>query len=99
MIYLESPAGQIVRREPGTAVPVTWLGARPSEPLVSSALVEVEVPRAGLEEPKKFRSRWRRYLPSTSPDTGGASTDETSSWPKPAVPVRANPARIARQAQ
>lgn len=47
MIYLDSAAVvKLVRREAGTAELVGWLNARPDESLVSSALVEVEVPRA-----------------------------------------------------
>ncbi|GAA1813231.1 type II toxin-antitoxin system VapC family toxin [Planosporangium flavigriseum] len=47
MIYLDSAAVvKLVRSEAGTAELVTWLNARPEVPLVSSALVEVEVPRA-----------------------------------------------------
>src|SRR5689334_20344347 len=36
----------MVRAEAGSAELVTWLNARQETPLVSSALVEVEVPRA-----------------------------------------------------
>lgn len=47
MIYLDSSAVvKLVRVEPGTAELVTWLEARLAMPLVSSSLVEVEVPRA-----------------------------------------------------
>ncbi|NGN68380.1 type II toxin-antitoxin system VapC family toxin [Streptomyces sp. A7024] len=47
MIYLDSAAiVKMVRREPGTAELVAWLNARPDAPLVASALVEIEVPRA-----------------------------------------------------
>lgn len=47
MIYLDSSAVvKLVRREPGTVELVAWLGARPTAVLASSALVEVEVPRA-----------------------------------------------------
>lgn len=47
MIYLDSAAVvKLVRAEAGTADLVQWLGDRSSVPLVSSSLVEVEVPRA-----------------------------------------------------
>jgi predicted nucleic acid-binding protein len=47
MIYLDSVAVvKLVRRDPSTAALVGWLNARSGIPLVSSALVEVEVPRA-----------------------------------------------------
>lgn len=47
MIYLDSAAiVKSVRREQGTRELVAWLNDRPDEPLVSSSLVEVEVPRA-----------------------------------------------------
>ena len=47
MIYLDSAAVvKLVRHEPSTAALVGWLNARTGVPLVSSVLVEVEVPRA-----------------------------------------------------
>ncbi|MFJ5218021.1 PIN domain-containing protein [Streptomyces sp. NPDC088354] len=47
MIHLDSTAiVKMVRRELGTGESVGWLNNRPDEPLVSSSLVEVEVPRA-----------------------------------------------------
>lgn len=47
MIYLDSSAVvKLIRRERGSAELVAWLAGRPMDPLVSSALVEVEVPRA-----------------------------------------------------
>jgi uncharacterized protein len=47
VIYLDSAAVvKLVRVEPATADLVAWLRARPGSPLVSSVLVEVEVPRA-----------------------------------------------------
>lgn len=47
MIYLDSAAViKLCHTEQGTAALVGWLGERPERPLVSSALVEVEVPRA-----------------------------------------------------
>jgi predicted nucleic acid-binding protein len=47
VIYLDSSAVvKLVRREPGTAELVAWLNSRPGVPLATSALVEVEVPRA-----------------------------------------------------
>jgi uncharacterized protein len=47
VIYLDSAAVvKLVRRERETAALVAWLNARPDAPLVSSTLVEVEVPRA-----------------------------------------------------
>lgn len=47
MIYLDSAAiVKMVRRERGTGELVGWLNDRSDEPLVSSSLVEVEVPRA-----------------------------------------------------
>lgn len=47
MIYLDSAAVvKLVRAEPYTTELVAWLNTRPDAPLVSSALVEVEVPRA-----------------------------------------------------
>jgi len=47
VIYLDSAAVvKLVRHEPGTAALVAWLNARAGVPLVSSTLVEVEVPRA-----------------------------------------------------
>lgn len=47
MIYLDSAAVvKLVRQEPHSADLVAWLNAQTSVALVSSALVEVEVPRA-----------------------------------------------------
>jgi predicted nucleic acid-binding protein len=47
VIYLDSAAVvKLVRSEAGSADLVAWLADRPNLPLVSSALVEVEVPRA-----------------------------------------------------
>ena len=47
MIYLDSAAVvKLVRQEPSTAALVAWLNARTNIPLVSSVLVEIEVPRA-----------------------------------------------------
>lgn len=47
MIYLDSAAViKLLRREVATAELVTWLNDRSDAPLVASALVEVEVPRA-----------------------------------------------------
>ncbi len=47
MIYLDSAAVvKLVRSEPGTTALVAWLNARVGVPLLSSVLVEVEVPRA-----------------------------------------------------
>ncbi|HET8657984.1 MAG TPA: type II toxin-antitoxin system VapC family toxin [Micromonosporaceae bacterium] len=47
MIYLDSAAVvKLVRLEQETPALVAWLNARPDAPLVSSTLVEVEVPRA-----------------------------------------------------
>ncbi len=47
MIYLDSAAVvKLVRNEPHSADLVDWLNARPGVPLVASALIEVEVPRA-----------------------------------------------------
>lgn len=47
MIYLDSAAVvKMVRDEAETPQLVTWLNARPDELLVSSVLIEVEVPRA-----------------------------------------------------
>lgn len=47
MIYLDSSAVvKLVRKEPGTEALVAWLNARAGVPLLSSALVDVEVPRA-----------------------------------------------------
>lgn len=47
MIYLDSAAVvKLVRAEAESAALLTWLNARPGVPLLSSALVEVEVPRA-----------------------------------------------------
>ncbi|GAA4682440.1 type II toxin-antitoxin system VapC family toxin [Phytohabitans rumicis] len=47
MIYLDSAAlVKLVRTESESAALVTWLNDRPEEPLIASALVEVEVPRA-----------------------------------------------------
>ena len=46
MIYLDSSAlVKLVRHEPGTVELVAWLAQRQPTALVSSALVEVEVPR------------------------------------------------------
>jgi hypothetical protein len=47
VIYLDSAAVvKLVRREPGSAELTSWLNERPGEALVSSVLVDVEVPRA-----------------------------------------------------
>jgi predicted nucleic acid-binding protein len=47
VIYLDSAAVvKLVRQEPHSAELVAWLNAHDDAPLVSSALVEVEVPRA-----------------------------------------------------
>ncbi|HEY7199735.1 MAG TPA: VapC toxin family PIN domain ribonuclease, partial [Candidatus Dormibacteraeota bacterium] len=47
MIYLDSAAVvKLVRAESETAALVAWLAERPGAPLLSSTLVEVEVPRA-----------------------------------------------------
>ena len=47
MIYLDTTAlVKLIRVEAESAALVTWLNARLSEPMVASALVEVEVPRA-----------------------------------------------------
>ena len=47
MIYLDSAAVvKLVRQETHSAELVTWLNAHSDAPLVSSALVEIEVPRA-----------------------------------------------------
>ncbi|WP_234314962.1 type II toxin-antitoxin system VapC family toxin [Streptomyces sp. NRRL F-5135] len=47
VIYLDSAAlVKLIRQEHASADLVAWLGERPGEALVSSALVEVEVPRA-----------------------------------------------------
>lgn len=47
MIYLDSAAVvKLVRNEPSTAALISWLNNRTGVPLVSSVLVEVEVPRA-----------------------------------------------------
>ena len=47
MIYLDSAAVvKLVRVEAESAALVAWLNAQPTQPVVASALVEVEVPRA-----------------------------------------------------
>ena len=47
MIYLDSAAiVKLIRDEPGSVALVEWLNTRTDQPLVSSALAEVEVPRA-----------------------------------------------------
>lgn len=47
MIYLDTAAlVKLVRIEAESTALATWLNARPAEPLVASALVEVELPRA-----------------------------------------------------
>ena len=47
MIYLDTAAlVKLVRVEAESAALVTWLNSRSTEPLVASALVEVELPRA-----------------------------------------------------
>jgi predicted nucleic acid-binding protein len=47
VIYLDSAAlVKLVRTEPESAELISWLNSRAEEPLVASALVEVEVPRA-----------------------------------------------------
>ena len=47
MIYLDSAAVvKLVRTEPSTEALVGWLNVRIDVPLISSVLVEVEVPRA-----------------------------------------------------
>lgn len=61
MIYLDSSAVvKLVRREPCSGELVAWLNARSTSPLISSALVEVEVPRA-----------LRRYAPISLADVPG----------------------------
>ena len=58
MIYLDSSAVvKLVRREVGTAQLLNWLRRRADRQLVSSTLVEIEVPRA-----------LRRYAPSALPN-------------------------------
>lgn len=47
MIYFDTAAlVKLIRREVASDALVSWLGEREGEPWVSSALVEVEVPRA-----------------------------------------------------
>jgi uncharacterized protein len=47
VIYLDTAAlVKLVRIETESAALVEWLNARPGQPLVASALVEVELPRA-----------------------------------------------------
>ena len=47
MIYLDSAAVvKLVRSEPASAALVDWLDERSGAPLIASAVVEVEVPRA-----------------------------------------------------
>jgi predicted nucleic acid-binding protein len=47
VIYLDTTAiVKLIRIEAESAALVTWLRARAAEPLVASALVEVEIPRA-----------------------------------------------------
>lgn len=47
MIYLDTAAlMKLVRREPESDALADWLDAQPERPWVSSALVEVELPRA-----------------------------------------------------
>ena len=47
MIYLDSAAIiKLIREENETSALVHWLNERAAEPLVASALVEIEVPRA-----------------------------------------------------
>lgn len=47
MIYLDTAAlVKLVRAEAESEALVTWLNNQPNEPLVASALVEVELPRA-----------------------------------------------------
>jgi uncharacterized protein len=47
VIYLDTAAlVKLVRAEPETAALVEWLNSRQGRPLVASALVEAEVPRA-----------------------------------------------------
>ena len=47
MIYLDTAAlVKLVRQEPESPALVEWLNGRAAEPLVASALVEVELPRA-----------------------------------------------------
>jgi hypothetical protein len=47
VIYLDSAAVvKLVRIEAESAALITWLNAQPSLPLVTSTLVEIEVPRA-----------------------------------------------------
>lgn len=47
MIYLDSAAiVKLVRHETETPALLSWLNSRPQTPLVASALVEVQVPRA-----------------------------------------------------
>ena len=61
MIYLDTSAlVKLVRQEPASSDLVSWLGGRPSAALISSALVEVELPRA-----------LRRYAPEALPVVPG----------------------------
>jgi hypothetical protein len=47
VIYLDSSAiVKLITKEDETAALVDWLNERPTQPLVASALVEIEVPRA-----------------------------------------------------
>jgi predicted nucleic acid-binding protein len=47
VIYLDTAAlAKLVRVEAESAALVAWLNTRPAQPLIASALVEVELPRA-----------------------------------------------------
>jgi predicted nucleic acid-binding protein len=61
VIYLDTSAlVKLVRQEPASSDLVTWLGGRPNAALISSALVEVELPRA-----------LRRHAPEALPGVPG----------------------------
>ena len=61
MIYLDTSAlVKLARQEPASDDLVTWLGGHPDSALVSSALAEVELPRA-----------LRRHAPEALPDVPG----------------------------
>jgi predicted nucleic acid-binding protein len=86
VIYLDSAAVvKLVRQEAGSSDLVSWLNAHDDVPLVSSALVEVEVPRALRRSapqaligvPAAIGRLFRMEIDSTIRATAAAFTEPT----------------------